>query len=966
MPSLFNLRELTMRKNAIHLILPFLVIILSISASNAAVFDRMVPPVGQAMELQTPAPTGRIIVKFTDESQLLVAETGLLGANAETLQRVGNLVAEYTSRGGFERRFQGSMEQIDAERRSGENRIKHALPNLNRYAVVDLSDRADDQSHLLLVLKKFLADPAVETAFLEPRAVPATLGFDAFTGTFNAPAIPANMADNSAEYPQSKADNRSDTPDFSGSQGYLGAAPEGVNAWAVADVPGARGAGLNIVDIEGAWVWAHEDLPNPFYNPGGMLPDQDWRDHGTAVLGVIRAEDNGFGVRGITPDVAIGGVSIQSYSVPEAINLAWRAVAPGDAIVIELHAPGPNANGQGQTGYVPMEYWQDNFGAILIASANGRIVCEAAGNGSEDLDAPVYGYLFDRDYRDSGAILVGAANRYGVPEWFTNYSDRVDLNGWGSMVTTLAYGDLQGEPDNPETEFYTSHFSGTSSATPIVTGAVLALQGIVKEGSDSILDPILMRQILVQTGSPQSGTIHIGPRPDILAAWTETQVGFGTVSGTITDAVSGLPVAGAVLHPEGANFDMVTDETGSFSLGYPAGTMVLEISSFFHDSETVNVEILGGETTILNIPLNPLPTMTVTGHITSQAGGDLTGVRATVLGAPLSPGEISAAGEFTIEGAPEGRPFRVLIDNAPYHGADLIPVSSAATVLADQHLYFQLAEVENNFNLWWENYDDVTGVWTWGTPVAGPANGFSGDKCWGVGMAAEGYPDNAIASLESPQFNLLGSPQALLSFHYWCETEAGMDGVKLQIRHNSSWINLEPESDYDYERINALNAAPGWSGNSDGWRGAVFDLLPYIENFIEFRFFFGSDNSISDGGFYVDDITLDLGDIVTAVQMQPTAAAAFAPRVNVYPNPFNPQTEIAWEISSPGQLNIEVYDARGLLVRKLHHGIVSATVGTQLFDGRDDHGSRLASGMYLVRVSDGVGRQHTSRISLVK
>jgi serine protease len=955
-----------MHKNAIRLVLPFLWTFLTISAASAAVFDRQVMSSSKAMEMQTQAPTGRIVVKFTEESQLLVSENGLLGGKPGAVQRLSNLMAKQSTRGGFQRRFPAPMAQIDDERRAGENRIKHPLPNLNRYAVVDLSDRAGDQTQLLLVLKTILADPAVETAFLEPRAVPAALGFDAFTGAYNPPSIPEAMATVAGADSDFNTGFPASTNDFSSSQGYLGASPEGVNAWAVADVPGANGAGLHIIDIEGAWVWDHEDLASPFYNPGSMMSAQSWRDHGTAVLGEIAGLDNGFGVRGISPAVAIGGISIQSFSVSGAINAAWRAVNPGDAIVIELHAPGPYSSGEGQDGYLPMEYWQDNFDAILIATANGRIVCEAAGNGAEDLDAPGYEPLFDREYRDSGAIMCGAANRYGVPEWFTNHGARVDLNGWGSSVTTCAYGDLQGEPSFPETEFYTAHFSGTSSATPIVTGAVLALQGIVKEGSDSILDPILMREILVLTGSPSSGTKHCGPRPDILAAWTETAIGFGTVSGTVTDLVSGLPVAGAVVHPQGTNYDLVTDENGDFSLGFLAGPMVLEISSFFHESEVENVEVLAGDTTLLGLTLNPLATVTVSGHVANSSGGELPGVRATVLGAPLNAGEISAEGNFSVEGAPVGRPFRLLVDNVPYFGADLIPVLPNSADKAEIFLDFHLTEAVHHFEYFGDNYLDNTGVWTWGTPASGPAKGFSGDKCWGVGMAAEGYPDNTLASLESIQYNLYGSAQAQLSFHYWCDTEAGQDGVKLQVLHNNNWIDLQPESDYEYDRVSSLNGTPGWSGNSDGWRGAVFDLMPYIENFVQFRFFFGADNSLGDGGFYLDDITLSLDDVLSAVEMQPATAAALAPRVAVYPNPFNPQTEIAWEINSAGPLKIEVFDARGLLVRRLYDGPVSAVQGVQVFDGRDEQGSRLASGMYLVRVQDGTGQEKTSRVCLVK
>ena len=55
-----------------------------------------------------------------------------------------------------------------------------------------------------------------------------------------------------------------------------------------------------------------------------------------------------------------------------------------------------------------MEYWQANFDAIKTATANGKIVVEAAGNGSMNLDNSIYKNLFNRSYRDSGAILVGA------------------------------------------------------------------------------------------------------------------------------------------------------------------------------------------------------------------------------------------------------------------------------------------------------------------------------------------------------------------------------------------------------------------------------------------------------------------------------------------------------------------------------------------------------------------------------
>ena len=64
---------------------------------------------------------------------------------------------------------------------------------------------------------------------------------------------------------------------------------------------------------------------------------------------------------------------------------------PGDILLIELHAPGPNATGSGQFGYVPMEFWPDNFDAIRAITDLGYLVVEAAGNGQQDLDDAIYG-----------------------------------------------------------------------------------------------------------------------------------------------------------------------------------------------------------------------------------------------------------------------------------------------------------------------------------------------------------------------------------------------------------------------------------------------------------------------------------------------------------------------------------------------------------------------------------------------
>jgi hypothetical protein len=102
---------------------------------------------------------------------------------------------------------------------------------------------------------------------------------------------------------------------------------------------------------------------------------------------------------------------------------------------------------------------------------------------------------------------------------FSNYGSRVDVQGWGRRVATLDYGDLQSCSEKNERD-YTDRFSGTSSASPVVAGAAVLVQGIARERG-APLAPLKLRELLAATGSPQTdgpdgpATQHIGPRPNL-------------------------------------------------------------------------------------------------------------------------------------------------------------------------------------------------------------------------------------------------------------------------------------------------------------------------------------------------------------------------------------------------------------------------------------------------------------------
>ena len=68
------------------------------------------------------------------------------------------------------------------------------------------------------------------------------------------------------------------------------------------------------------------------------------------------------------------------------------------------------------------------------------------------------------------------------------------------------------------------------------------------------------------------------------------------------------------------------------------------------------------------------------------------------------------------------------------------------------------------------------------------------------------------------------------------------------------------------------------------------------------------------------------------------------------PNPFNPATAIDFEVWQSGHIEITVYDSAGRLVRRLLDQFEAAGEHTVWWDGRDDHGLQLSSGLYFYQL----------------
>ncbi|HPM01184.1 MAG TPA: T9SS type A sorting domain-containing protein [Candidatus Cloacimonadota bacterium] len=70
-----------------------------------------------------------------------------------------------------------------------------------------------------------------------------------------------------------------------------------------------------------------------------------------------------------------------------------------------------------------------------------------------------------------------------------------------------------------------------------------------------------------------------------------------------------------------------------------------------------------------------------------------------------------------------------------------------------------------------------------------------------------------------------------------------------------------------------------------------------------------------------------------------------------YPNPFNPTTTIAYQLTKSQPVNITVYNAKGQKVRNLLNSVITAGNHTVVWNGMDDHGKSVSSGIYYYRLS---------------
>jgi hypothetical protein len=180
------------------------------------------------------------------------------------------------------------------------------------------------------------------------------------------------------------------------------------------------------------------------------------------------------------------------------------------------------------------------------------------------------------------------------------------------------------------------------------------------------------------------------------------------------------------------------------------------------------------------------------------------------------------------------------------------------------------------------------------------------------------------------------------------------------LEHDYNVLDINALTVYDnrliaagtFSRINGVQASgiAAWDGSTwsplgSGVNGAVSSLTVYNEKLMVGGIFTTAGNKIS---AYFAQWTKPAA---TSVENGPTPPALTL--FQNHPNPFNPSTTIRYKVPHASRVTVSVYSPSGQLIRTPIDASVPAGMGEVMWDGKNNEGVPVASGVYFYRLRTG-------------
>ena len=254
----------------------------------------------------------------------------------------------------------------------------------------------------------------------------------------------------------------------------------------------------------------------------------------------------------------------------------------------------------------------------------------------------------------------------------------------------------------------------------------------------------------------------------------------------------------------------------------------------------------------------------------------------------------------------------------------------------------------------WLTMNPITGKfqneeWTLGNPGQNYLNGsYNGTFSWTTDSMNTYKPGDASA-LYTPVFNADSSACYRLSFYHRYKTELFEDGgtVEYSKDNGSTWNVIGNSGEpgwYNSSYISGLKLppVPGWSGMSNGWELASHDLYFPDKSNVVFRFRFGSDASVQNEGWQIDNFCLQkLSSCVIGVN------ELNAPEIQMYPNPVIDNLNVQIDSGIEDIKSVSVINILGEELKKFEQNSISPSMNINT--------NGFSEGIYRLKVNTSSG-----------
>ncbi len=213
------------------------------------------------------------------------------------------------------------------------------------------------------------------------------------------------------------------------------------------------------------------------------------------------------------------------------------------------------------------------------------------------------------------------------------------------------------------------------------------------------------------------------------------------------------------------------------------------------------------------------------------------------------------------------------------------------------------------------------------------------------------YLDNTDSWLESKfKLNLFNHYGAEVSFYYKGVIQDGVDFLYFEYSTDggSNWNQFD-------------NPITGSFFNFAEYTADLGDLAGHSD--VRLRFHLVTNSAGRREGIYIDDFTITLGP--TGIDDEKAAVPLSFNLAQNYPNPFNPSTKISFSLDKVSHAELTVFDLLGRRVKSLVSEDLRSGLHDVVWDGTDDSGANVASGIYLYRLDTG-SKSIVKRMSLLK